>query len=78
VRVIGFLLRAAVRMLVLAAVLYGTFFIPIGPRTLYGHLSRIASTQEAHELFGAVSTAAKDAGKVVASKVERVRAGDQR
>jgi hypothetical protein len=75
---IGFFLRAAVRMLVLAGVLYGTFFVPIGPRTLYGHLTRIAGTQEAHELFGAVSTVAKDASKVVVHRVEGIRAGDQR
>ncbi len=60
-------------MLVLAAALYGTFFVPIGSRTLYGHLRRIAATSEAHELFGAVSGVAHDAGKAVASRVEKLK-----
>ena len=32
-------------MLALAGVLYATFFVPLGPHTLYGHMSRIAADQ---------------------------------
>ena len=55
VRMLGFFARTALRMLALAGVLYATFFVPLGPRTLYGHMSRIAATSEAHELFAALA-----------------------
>ena len=37
-------------MLSLAALVYVTFFVQLGDRSLYGHLSRIAGTHEAREL----------------------------
>ena len=69
---IAFFLRAAVKMLVLSAVLYGTFFVPLGRYTLYGHLSRIAGTSEAQELGGEVSTALEDAKSGVTEQVGRI------
>jgi hypothetical protein len=66
---LAFVLRLAVRMLVLAAVLYATFFVPIGTRTLYAHITRIAATDEAHELIEAVSIKAKEAAHAVAARV---------
>jgi hypothetical protein len=75
---IAFLARTSVRMLLFAAFLYGTFFIPLGPRTLYGHLSRIAGTAEAHELFGAVSGAAHDASRAVVARVEGIKSAARR
>jgi hypothetical protein len=66
---IGFLVRAALRMLMLAGVLYVTFFVPLGPRTLYGHMARISATPEAHELVAAVSTQAKETARAFASRI---------
>jgi hypothetical protein len=67
---IGFALRAGFRMLALAGLLYVTFFVPLGPRTLYGHMARIAATKEAHELVDAVSSKAKEAADAVATRVK--------
>ena len=69
---IAFFLRAAVKMLVLSAVLYGTFFLPIGRYTLYGHMSRIAGTSEAKELGGEVSTVYEDAKSDVSDQVGKL------
>jgi hypothetical protein len=66
---IGFMVRTGVRMLSLAGVLYVTFFVPLGPHTLYGHLRRIADTQEASELSRAVSAVAGDAYDAVRSRI---------
>lgn len=44
-------------MLVLAGLLYFAFFVPLGPHTLYRHVTRIAATDEATELSRAVSGA---------------------
>lgn len=65
---IGFLLKSALAMLVFAAVLYGTFFVPFGRHTLYGHLSRVAATEEAQELGGEVAQAVEGAGQQVTSR----------
>jgi hypothetical protein len=67
---LGFVLRTGFRMLALAGVLYVTFFVPIGPRTLYGHMTRIAATAEAHDLGGALLDKAKSATEAVASKLK--------
>ena len=53
-----FLFNAALRMLVMAALVYGTFFVPIGEHTLYRHAVRIGSTAEAQELWAAFLDAA--------------------
>ena len=66
---LGFFARTALRMLALAGLLYVTFFVPLGPHTLYGHLSRIAATDEAHELFSAVAVRLHDASHAVARHV---------
>jgi hypothetical protein len=56
-------------MLALAALLYCMFFVPIGERTLYAHLSRIASTEEAQELVGAVATLVASAKAALVSRL---------
>jgi hypothetical protein len=71
---VGFFARTAFRMLALAGVLYATFFVPLGPRTLYGHMSRIAATDEAHELFAAVGTQLKDASQALLAKLHAAEA----
>ena len=63
------LLRLTLQMLTLAAVLYCTFFVPIGERTLYAHLSRIVSTDEAQELIGEVGTAVARAKAALVSRL---------
>jgi hypothetical protein len=65
---IAFLVRAGFKMLALAALTYVTFFVPIGPRTLYGHMSRIAATREARELSSAISLTVETASSAVASR----------
>ena len=69
VRMLGFFLRVGFKMLALAGVLYFSFFVPLGPRTLYGHMTRIAATAEAHDLISAVSSSAQHVAKDVASRV---------
>lgn len=66
---LGFFARTALRMLALAGVLYATFFVPLGPRTLYGHMSRIAATSEAHELFAAVGAELSQATQALRAKL---------
>jgi hypothetical protein len=70
---IGFMVRTGVRMLSLAALLYFTFFVPLGPHTLYGHLSRIAATPEAGELSTAVSSVAEQAYDALSERVAGLR-----
>jgi hypothetical protein len=69
---LGFFARTALRMLALAGALYATFFVPLGPYTLYGHMSRIAKTSEAHELFAAVGAQLKDASSAVLSHLHDI------
>jgi hypothetical protein len=70
---IGFMVRTGVRMLSLAGVLYVMFFVPLGPHTLYGHLSRIADTQEATEFSRAVSAVAEKAYDGVRERLSGLR-----
>ena len=63
------LLRLTLQMLALAALLYFVFFVPVGERTLYAHLSRIASTDEAQELLGAVATLVASAKAALVSRL---------
>lgn len=65
---ISFLVKTAVSMLVLSALLYATFFVPLGRHTLYVHLARIAETDEAQELGGEVAQAVEGAGRGVVSR----------
>jgi hypothetical protein len=69
----GFMVRTGLRMLTLAGLLYFCFFVQLGPRTLYGHLTRIAATEEASELSTAVSSAAK---RVYAAVTDKILPGD--
>jgi hypothetical protein len=47
---IGFLLRLSLKFLILSALLYVTFFVPVANRPLFEHIRRIAATKEAKEL----------------------------
>jgi hypothetical protein len=71
---LGFFARTALRMLALAGALYVTFFVPLGPRTLYGHMSRIAATSEAHELFAAVGAELSQATQALRAKLDAAHA----
>lgn len=57
------------QMLTLSAALYCAFFVPLGERTLYAHLSRIAATDEAKELLGAMATMVETAKAALVSKL---------
>ena len=65
-----FLLKAAFSMLALAGFLYATFFVPLGRHTLYGHLKRIAGTDEARELGAEVSAVVDAARSELSSRVD--------
>ena len=54
---LSFLVKASLRCLVLAAVLYGAVFVKVGQRSLYDHLARIVMTEPAQELWGEVGGA---------------------
>jgi hypothetical protein len=59
--VLRFLFGAALRMLMLAGLIYVTFFVPVGEHTLYKHAVRIGGTPEAQELWSAVVEAGSGA-----------------
>lgn len=44
------LIRAVITLVGLGVILYGIFFVPLGERTMYEHLSRVAETDEAQDL----------------------------
>jgi hypothetical protein len=58
---IGFLIRTSIKLLLLSALLYVTFFVQVGERTVYDHARRIARTREAAELFSGIDDAASKA-----------------
>lgn len=66
---LSFLFNTALRMLLLAAAIYVTFFVPIGEHTLYKHAVRIGGTAEAQELWGSVKTACSGATQAVSDVV---------
>ena len=63
---IGFLIKTSVKFLVLSALLYATFFVPVGERTVYEHLKRISRSDEAGELISGLGSAADKAKKELA------------
>lgn len=48
---------------------YGLFFVPLGDRTLFQHLKRIAATDEAQELNREVQDATAQAARSVEEKL---------
>ena len=50
-----FLLRGTLGLLALAGALYAMFLVRLGNYTLYDHLGRIAHTEPAQELGGALT-----------------------
>jgi hypothetical protein len=65
------LTRASVRSLIVVALLYVTFFVPVGPFTLFGHASRIASTREAHEFVDAIFGAFRHMGSALTARIKQ-------
>jgi hypothetical protein len=66
---LAFLLSAAFRMLLLAGIIYATFFVPIGEHTLYRHATRIAATPEAQELGDSVVGVADKARQTLSARL---------
>lgn len=74
------MVRLAAKLLMWAAALYVFFFVPLGERTLYQHLERIAATPAAQELGGEVGElveSATEAATEVASEAAETEAGDR-
>jgi len=71
---LGFVARTAVRMVALAGLLYVTFFVALGPYTLYGHMRRIADTAEARELFAAAAAEIRAAAGSLGTRIGNLRA----
>jgi len=67
--VIRFLVRGLWSLLVLGVLVYATFFVPLGQRTLYQHVTRIAGTDEARDLGREVGEATHRAGEAIAQQV---------
>jgi len=67
---LSFLLKASAQCLLLAATLYGIFFLPVGERTLYEHVARIAATDPAQELGSEVGGALSRAGDAVRGRLD--------
>jgi hypothetical protein len=59
---IGALFRALWTFIVLCVVGWFVFFVPLGERTLFQHMRRIAGTEEAQELGRAVGEAGRKIG----------------
>lgn len=62
---IGFLARTSLKLLGLSIVLYVTFFIPVGERTLWEHFRRIAGSNEARELTSELGSVVNRVKKAV-------------
>jgi hypothetical protein len=60
----------SVRTLTVVALLYVTFVLPVGPFTLFGHVSRIASTPEAHEFLDSVVGGFRHMGQALTARVK--------
>ncbi len=58
---IGFLIKTSLKLLSLSALLYVTFFVQVGERTVYEHVKRIGKSAEAAELFSGIDDAASKA-----------------
>ncbi|MFO8072836.1 MAG: hypothetical protein R6V85_13265 [Polyangia bacterium] len=69
------LLKVLLVLGVLAAVGFFAFFVPLGEKTLYQHLVRIAGTDEARELGEELENKARDIGEGVAEAVPEVGSG---
>jgi len=67
--VLRFLFNAALRMLMLAAMIYVTFFVPVGAHTLYKHAVRISGTPEAQELWSSVAAVGTEAAQHLTSAI---------
>jgi hypothetical protein len=72
---IRFLFRLSFQLLVLSALLYLTFFVPVANRTIFEHMKRIAATKEAKELGNGLESAAIQAKEEVTRAVGNVSAG---
>lgn len=66
---LSFLVKGSLHCLLLAAMLYGIFFLPLGERSLYEHGARIAATDPAQELGSEVSGAIGQAGVAVRNRL---------
>lgn len=75
---LGFLVSAALRMLLLAGLIYATFFVPIGDHTLYRHVARIAATPEAQELSDSVVDVADHARASLSERLSEHSAASAR
>lgn len=58
-------LKTCVLSVLLAVTLYGVFFVPLGERTLWEHLSRIAATEEAQDLGREADQASERFGRAL-------------
>lgn len=68
------MIRGAIKgvwsLVVLGVVLYGFFFVPLGERTLFEHVWRIARTDEAQDLGREAAEASVRAGREVVRQVD--------
>ncbi|NLY93055.1 MAG: hypothetical protein GXY23_03410 [Myxococcales bacterium] len=63
-------IKLAYRLVTLTILLYVFFGVPIGERTLFQHVVRIASTDEAKELGRELREAGAKAGAKVGEQIE--------
>ena len=70
------MIRRAVKALVyvtaFGVLCYLFFFVPLGRRTMWEHVQRIAATDEAQDLSEDVSSASDRAGAAVREKIREV------
>jgi hypothetical protein len=74
---VRFLFRSSLRLLVLSALLYLTFFVPVANRTVFEHVRRIAATKEAKELGNGLESAAIQAKDKLKRAIGGVSIGRQ-
>lgn len=63
------LIRFVISCLVLSAVVWFAVTVPLGKRTLFGHLLRIAKTEEARDLAQGAGSSAKEVAKRVREEI---------
>jgi hypothetical protein len=70
---IGALFRSVWTLIVLCVVGWFVFFVPLGERTLFQHLRRIAGTEEAQELGRAAVDASRKLGEDLEREIQSAR-----
>ncbi|MDJ0765018.1 MAG: hypothetical protein QNJ97_18700 [Myxococcota bacterium] len=65
------LIKFFLSLAIVAIFAYFAFFVPLGNKTLFEHLTLISKTEEAQELEGAIKEKVKDAASEISQKLKQ-------